>query len=135
MVEWKDEYSVGIKLIDSQHKKLLTIAKKLMILISTSESFDHSEEAANIYAELVSYTKEHLAFEERLMLLNGYEGFIEHKLQHDQFIASMDELAKMDMEYNQREAILSMLTFVSEWIVDHIQGTDVKYKGQLKELS
>jgi hemerythrin len=75
-VQWKDEYSVGIESIDSQHKKLLGLINSLQTAVNykTGEAFER--EALD---ELVDYTKTHFKFEEDMMEQNGYPEFTTHR--------------------------------------------------------
>ena len=74
-VEWEDKYSVGIKKIDNQHKKLIEIINRLYY---SRGNRPHTVLGKTIQ-ELIEYTKTHFTDEERLMRENGYPDYQAHK--------------------------------------------------------
>jgi hemerythrin len=122
-VEWKDEYSVGIKSIDTQHRKLLGLINSLQTAVNykTGEVFE--QEALD---ELVDYTKTHFKYEEGLMEQNGYPDFEAHRAQHELMIARVEEV----LNHYQRDpdsAMQNALDFLRDWLINHINGTDKQY--------
>jgi len=65
MLEWKESYSVHIRKIDAQHKKIVEIINRLFPL-----SPDKAEEKQleGIFDDLRKYIQEHFRDEEELML-------------------------------------------------------------------
>ena len=53
-VEWKDAYSVGIEIIDSDHKKLLSLINQLQAAAHYKTYYESIE---NILNQLVDYTQ------------------------------------------------------------------------------
>ena len=80
MFEWKSDYSVGIGSIDAQHQKLFAIARELYAAMSAGQG---KASLSRVLDRLVQYTAVHFAHEERLMRVNDYPGFQQHKAQHD----------------------------------------------------
>ena len=64
-MKWKDEYSVGIDVIDEQHKKLFEISEVLANAIEINEIKD-------ILLFLENYMEFHFNTEEALMKKYGY---------------------------------------------------------------
>jgi hemerythrin len=128
-VKWKDEYSVGIESIDTQHKKLLNLINSLQtaVYFSTGEQFEHEAMDA-----LVDYTKTHFSYEEGLMEQNGYPDFEPHKLLHQQMIAKVEAVLS---EYQQDKdtAMKNATVFLRDWLINHINGTDKQYSSFLIE--
>lgn len=67
MMEWKNEYKVGIQKIDEQHKKLFDIAYGGEILFYLPEHTDKYDESIHIIEELRTYTKFHFEHEEQIV--------------------------------------------------------------------
>ena len=61
---WKDEYSVGIKSLDDDHRKLLNLINKLQTAVHYQTGDIFEKEALD---EVVAYTKYHFEREEKLM--------------------------------------------------------------------
>ena len=126
-VEWKDEYSVGIDSIDQQHKRLVNLINQLHTAVTYSTGEEFEREALD---ELVDYTKTHFSYEEGLMEQNGYPDFDAHKAQHVEMIQKVDEVLA-EYEKNQDTAMNSALSYLSDWLINHINGTDKQYSSYL----
>lgn len=122
-VRWRDSYSVGIKSIDEEHKNLLRLINNLQTAVRyyTGEDFER-----RALGELMEYTKVHFAREEELMEKYEFPGYAEHKRQHDEMAARAD---KMVARYEQDAvgAMDEISTFLRDWLINHINGTDQAY--------
>ena len=80
---WKDEFNIGIKIIDDEHKRLFQIINKLFAL---KEEGTRSRRA---YEEGIKYFKshalKHFEDEESYMELIGYEELKMHNRLHRDF--------------------------------------------------
>lgn len=128
-VEWSDDYSVGIQVIDEDHKRLLHLINNLQTAAHyhTDETF--VKEAMD---ELVDYTKTHFKREEDLMEENGYPDFEAHKAEHEAMIAKVGETLKA-FEQNQDSAIEDAVQYLKTWLINHINGSDQGYSGFLRD--
>jgi len=128
-VEWKEEYSVGIASIDQQHIKLINMINQLHTAIDYSTGYEFEREVLD---ELVNYTKIHFKFEEGLMEETEYPDFEPHKAQHEKMIKKVEQVLA---EYKQDPdtAMSNAATFLQEWLINHINGTDKQYSSFLIE--
>ena len=126
-LEWKDEYSVGIDSIDQQHKRLVNLINQLHTAVTYSTGEEFEREALD---ELVDYTKTHFTYEEGLMEQNGYPDFDSHKAQHKQMIEKVGEVLA-EYERDQDTAMNNALSYLSDWLINHINGTDKQYSSFL----
>jgi len=81
--KWKDEYSVGIEVIDDQHKQLLKVINKLYTAFSLKKNNENLELFLN---ELSEYAKTHFKTEEQLFDLYNYKDKVNHVTKHKEFI-------------------------------------------------
>jgi hemerythrin len=131
-VEWDDAYSVGVDLIDSQHKELIRLTNKLLVGCSKKgESAEFSFMEAVQGA--VQYTKTHFSTEEILMKRINYPEFSEHEKQHKDFVAQVLQQLK-DFETNKDFSPLGFARFLVEWILIHIAKTDKKFGAYCESL-
>jgi hemerythrin len=126
MLVWKDEYSVGVELIDNQHKHLFEIGNKIYALLKDDLSLDRYDKIVEIINELKQYTDFHFKTEEKYMLENKYKGYFTQKVQHDDFIIKINEINLEKVDNNQDKYIDKILRFVFEWILNHILTEDIK---------
>lgn len=128
-VEWHAEYSVGIEALDNDHKRLLNLINQLQTA-AHYQTDPHCEREA--FAALVDYTKTHFAREEELMEANGYPALAEHRNEHAAMIAKVDDLLNR-YEIKPQETIEEAVQFLKKWLLGHINGTDQKYSGFLRD--
>jgi hemerythrin len=83
-VTWSNSYSIGIKIIDDQHKGLLDFVNDLFSH-STGNERDELAYFREVIQQAVQYVKNHFQTEEKLMITTNYPGYAEHKKAHDKF--------------------------------------------------
>jgi len=127
LLAWKEAYSVNVKEIDDQHKKLIAMINELNDAMAAGKA---KEVLGEILARLVSYTASHFANEEKLMQTNGYEGFQDHKAKHEKMTVKVLDLQS---QYQQGKAAMTIevMNFLKNWLDKHILGTDMQYSAFL----
>jgi hemerythrin len=128
-VQWDDKLSVGIGVIDEDHKKLLGLINNLQTAAHyhTGEAFERQA-----LDELVNYTKFHFQREEDLMQANGYADFPSHKQQHEAMILEVGKMLEA-YETDRARTIEKLCQFLKKWLINHIAGTDQAYAPYLHE--
>ncbi|VGO21009.1 bacteriohemerythrin [Pontiella sulfatireligans] len=130
-VKWTDDLSVGVELIDDQHKELI---QRLNNLTKAVEQQHGPNEIPDTLSFLIDYTDFHFSMEERNMKAHGYPAFEAHKAKHEEFKTI---LAYMESEFRDDgpTAVLaeSIETLLVNWLLKHIRGVDVKFGAFLKE--
>lgn len=124
MFEMKDEYLVGVELIDLEHTKLFEIAERAYQLYSDNFLADKYDYIIDIIDELRDYTILHFSDEEKYMESISYKRLFSHKIEHSEFIEKISNLNLREIDTNQNETILSILNFLNDWLVNHILYTD-----------
>ncbi len=123
MLTWDDKYSVGISIIDEQHKKLFGIINKT---IYAKEHGEDTEELKNVLEEMTQYALEHFEAEEAYMVMFNYPEYEYHNEEHYGFITKTS--AYFDRVVNGGYHISNELfEYLKQWLVNHIQSTDRKY--------
>lgn len=121
---WTPNLSVGVSLIDDQHKTWFEKAEKLF-------EAGQKREAAGYIGELLGflddYTRKHFADEEAYMLRIGYPEFAAQKQAHTAFIA---QLTKIRDDYKSSGGnfmvIMNANKLVIDWLTQHISTMDKK---------
>ena len=129
LIQWNDSLCLGIDRIDVQHEKLVGMINQLNRAMSAGKGRDA---LGKIIHDLASYTRLHFSAEEELFEKFGYEHTGEHKAEHRAFV---DKVANFANQFNSGGLGLSMeiMTFLSDWLIHHIQGTDKQYVPFMKE--
>ena len=123
LITWNDSYSVKVKQMDEQHKKLVEMINQLHDAMKVGQG---KQVVGEVLGSLVSYTKTHFASEELLMKTHGFTGFEEHKKAHTSLVGQVGDIRKKFMDGNA-PLTQDVMTFLKEWLVKHIQQSDQKY--------
>lgn len=125
LMTWKDDYSVKVKLIDQQHKKLIDLLNKMYDGLREQRG---KEVIGGVLAELVSYTEGHFTTEERLMSTHKYPGYDVHKLEHHMLVKKVTDFQK-EFQAGRTSVSLDVMNFLRDWLTNHILGTDKRYSA------
>ncbi len=130
MFEMKKEYYLGVDEIDQQHKRLFEIAESAYNLLNDEFVPDKFDYINSILQELKNYTIFHFQDEEKYMESINYKKLFSHKIEHQEFIERLNQIELNEFEENQDKALLAILNFLNDWLVNHILYTDKKYTQQ-----
>lgn len=124
MIQWNDDFTIGVKAIDEQHKRLFDIANRAYQLLRNELVLDKYDQIVDIFEELKNYTVYHFAFEEKYMAEIGYKRLLSHKVYHEDFIAKVNAVDFDKIDQDQEQYLMGILDFVVNWIQEHILGVD-----------
>jgi hemerythrin len=130
-ITWTSDLSVGIELIDSQHKMLI---KRLNDLNQSLESGQGPAKIATTLNFLIDYTNFHFTAEEKHMAANGYPELENHKKMHEEFKTTLTNMEE-DLEEDGATQLLadSIDTLLVKWLIKHISTIDVMFGKFLKD--
>lgn len=133
MVQWSEEYAIGIEKIDEQHKKLFEIANKAYELLKNPFFTDKYDKIVVIIKELKDYTKYHFDYEEKYMQSIGYKKYFSQKVAHNECVEKINKFDLKHIDNNQDEAILNLLEFIVSWISSHIKEEDTQIAKEINK--
>ena len=128
MFGWNDSMSVGVSELDSQHRRLFEIINDLHLAMKSGQS---KAVLGQTLDKLVDYTVKHFTAEEALMREKSYPALFQHKQIHDEFTARMKKFQDQH-KAGAMMVTLDVMAVLQKWLVDHIQGTDLKYARELR---
>lgn len=124
-LEWKDEYEVGVEVIDNAHKEMFRIANRFFIL--GQDENKHKWIAEEGVKFLKAYVIRHFSEEESYMLSIRYTNLPHHAEQH----RIMREVVLPRMESQLRhekfsaDAVNRFLRIIQLWLSRHILVHDL----------
>ena len=125
---WNASFSVGIAVIDEQHKRLIDYINEL----NTSLCYHDKYRVKEVLEGLIDYTKSHFSFEESLMNQADYAHFEAHRQTHEAFIKRIDFFKE---RYENGEDISKQLMDELQiWWTHHIQSEDKAYQKIVTEM-
>ena len=129
--EWDDSLSIGINLIDEQHKMLI---QRLHDVSETIEMNQGEGTIAKTLDFLLDYTDFHFSTEEQHMSEQNYPGLDHQKKQHEDFKNSLKQLEEDFEEEGATQALANHIkAFLLNWLIKHIKEVDHKFGEFIKE--
>jgi len=122
IITWDVRLETRHPQIDEQHKALIQAFNDLHLAMKQGKGKD---EVGRTLTFLTEYTKTHFQMEENLMARAGYPRAREHREIHADFAGKAQALSD---QFNQGKTLITLpvMTFIENWLVDHIQGEDFR---------
>lgn len=120
LIEWKNEFSVGVASVDLEHRQMIDLINDLHGLVGDNAS---EEEVSTMLGEIFAQISAHFALEEKFMRETRYPHFPEHKGDHE---ALLDELRDiMDrVEDDGRYDETALSDELGDWFTNHFRTHD-----------
>lgn len=120
---WNDEYKIGIKGIDKQHRELFDIVNRLYKLDDISGT---KEKVRAILYKFNEYMKIHFKDEENYMQSIGYPDLQSHKQLHKDIIDNLSKIVHTPAKLNIIKSKIKVMA--KRGLIDHIIHEDTKVK-------
>jgi len=127
LMSWKDIFSVGVKDIDDQHKKLIELINTLNEAVLAGQD---RAALGDTLRDLISYTETHFVFEEQLMEKYDYPLATQHRREHRDLVRTVVDFRT---RYEQGEFPLTdeVMVFLRDWLSRHIMNSDKTFGRDL----
>ncbi len=123
---WNERMSVGVPLLDSDHKTLIGLINHLHRSIGDEEEY---AAVGSVLQALEEYAAHHFIREEKMMEACRYPLLDQHYGTHGGFAAKVRGLrTRYDGDPTGVRA-RECLTFLNTWLIDHICTTDMNYRS------
>jgi hemerythrin len=122
LIEWKDEFCVGIADVDHEHQEIINLINNLHDAMSGENA---TISVMDFLGEIYSHVSAHFALEEKIMRSHKYDQYTEHKADHERLL---DELRDIMDDYEEN-AYFSDEEFagqVERWFTDHFKTKDAR---------
>lgn len=126
LMTWTDKLSVGVGVLDEDHKRLVGLLNELYDAMQSGRGRDA---LGRILNELIKYTQMHFAREERFFTQTGYAESRVHKQEHDSLTGQVLEVQRKYAAEPSAALSVDVLQFLKNWLINHIQGSDQKYRA------
>jgi len=121
-IRWNASLSVGVPIIDGQHRRIIREAAALISAMRASQADAYIERTLRF---MTGYALTHFEAEERLMLDRGYAQVEVHAREHDVLRARVRQLVYDFRAFGPSLPVATALnTFVCHWFFDHIGQSD-----------
>ncbi|RLD66375.1 MAG: hemerythrin [Bacteroidetes bacterium] len=128
-ITWNEFYELGIDKIDEQHKKLVDMINRLYDAFMEGKAQEITDE---ILDEMEQYAYYHFKTEEDIFSEYEYPDTETHLLLHTVFFEKTS-LYKEEFIAGKEDIHYKLLDYLKDWLLNHIQGADVKYVEYFKK--
>jgi hemerythrin len=130
LLTWdSNQYSVGVSSIDSQHSVLFGLINDLYEAMRKGEG---QKITGALLRKLVNYTQTHFTAEEKMMAAADYPGLAGHQAKHRDLIKQVEDFV-VRFERGEIGLNLDLMSFLRDWLTNHIQKVDREYGPWLNE--
>jgi hemerythrin len=129
LMEWSEDLSVGIRLVDEQHKVLLGLINELHAAMRSRKS---DAVLVGVVERLKEYTVKHFGMEEEYFDRYGYPETVQHKAAHAKLVQQVLDF-EAGLKSGKAKVTMEIMRFLKDWLINHIQGTDKRYAPFLNE--
>lgn len=132
--DWDPSISVGIEVIDEQHKELFRIGRDLEQLILTECMGINEEQLLAHLCELREYVTYHFYTEEKMIELHYSSDILDrHKKLHGNFKILINKIDCIALVNDPVTELKKLKTFLQEWLFQHILVEDRGIFKQIEE--
>ena len=124
-IAWDRSMTVGVEILDDDHRKLLDMFNGLLEIEITQEDRGDLD---RLLSALGDYTDRHFAREEEMMERCGFPDLDRHKAAHRFFIAEIGKLRDDFESDNTMMLRIDLILLLKQWLIEHIQTTDKQYQ-------
>ena len=123
LLTWNHACAVGVKAMDEQHAVLMDTLNEIRLALVRGHGREQVSEALN---RLIEFTRMHFASEEQLLEAHGFPGASEHRDAHQKLLGQIEEAALRSQHHDDLRT-KSMLLFLREWYMKHMEDLDSLY--------
>tara|TARA_B100001964_G_scaffold205731_1_gene236353 strand:- start:936 stop:1409 length:474 start_codon:yes stop_codon:yes gene_type:complete len=124
LFDWSNRFSVGIKEMDEQHKKLIGLLNDFHNAKLTGKE---EEVMAKLLNGLLGYTKTHFKKEEELMSKYEFPEYDAHILLHLDLDEKVKTLQEKFLTGDKVSIYPEMAILLNDWLAEHIMVYDKDY--------
>ncbi len=121
-VHWEDSMSVGVPMLDIDHRRLVEILARLQNSVG---EHNNRELIAATIATLLTYTEEHFRHEEEAMERYAYPDAAKHIAEHHDLLRKLQTF-KENAERGQTATAIELMDFLGGYLTNHMVGADKK---------
>lgn len=128
--EWRDEFNIGVDIIDKEHQRLFKIINKLFLF--KDEGKDDQWTCQEGIKFFKGHAIKHFAEEEAYMESIGYAGLEQHKIIHDGFKQNTLPALEQELERTNYapDAVEHFLGVCAGWLIGHTMTEDQAIAGK-----
>jgi hemerythrin len=127
LIEWDENYSVGVAAVDHEHRELIGLVNEAHDRLMRP---DAAEAVMDFLGEIFARISAHFALEEQIMRARNYDHYDTHKADHERLL---DEIRDMMDDYEDGESFSEALLAqqLRAWFAGHFRSHDARLHRRL----
>lgn len=128
--EWRDEYNIGVDVIDKEHRRIFKIINKLFVFREEEKDSQWTCQEGIKYFK--GHAMKHFADEEAYMASIGYEGLEQHQRIHRDFKENILPALEEELEQTNYspDSVDHFLGVCAGWLIGHTLTEDQAITGE-----
>jgi len=132
LIEWKDEFEIGIPSVDHEHRGMILMINKLHGKLAENNNRDT---IVDFLGEIHALISAHFALEEKEMLEMAYDEFEEHKENHEDLLDQLRDMMD-ELEQDRTGDVMKDLgQRLNHWFTEHFRSRDARLHKFLASLA
>jgi hemerythrin-like metal-binding protein len=128
LLDWKDEYSVGIEAVDHEHKELIALINRLYAELDAAEA---RQTVPAFFGDLLKAISSHFALEEKVMREHEYGRLDSHKADHERLLDDLRDI--MDaFDHAVEIDTVELADRLDVWFSRHFRTHDAEFHHALE---
>lgn len=134
MFEWKDDYKIGVDIIDNAHKQLFSIVSRILKNFTEADFERNKITCVEAIKYLKNYTMKHFDEEEEYQRKIGYEGYVNHKKVHDNMRDVVVPALEKEVTQSRysKESMEHFAGACAGWLAAHVLIEDQAITGKVQ---
>ena len=122
VLQWREEFSVGIEEVDHEHRELIELIRTLQQDLQAGADTDR---IIDVLGEIYNQIAAHFALEEKMMRKTRYPALADHKQDHETLLDDLRDI----MDEVEDDGVLDETQLTDDldrWFSDHFKTHDAK---------
>ncbi len=125
LIEWTESMSVGVPLLDADHREFIRLVNELD---SNAEYAERRDVIRNTLNTLEDYANFHFSREESVMQACGFPELDDHAREHDEFRKYVRDISRRFESDPTARMGKEVLEYLKRWLRHHILVQDMAYR-------
>jgi hemerythrin len=131
LIEWKDEFEIGIPSVDFEHRGMILMINKLHGKLAENSDKDT---IADFLGEIHALISAHFALEEKEMLEMAYDEFEDHKENHEDLLDQIRDMMDELEQDRSGDVMQDLGRRLNHWFTEHFRTRDARLHRFLATL-
>lgn len=122
LLQWKDDYSVGIEAVDYEHKELIALINRLYAELDSAEA---RATVPAFFGDLLKAIGSHFALEEKFMRDHSYGQLDRHKADHERLLDELRDIMEA-FDHSAEIDCVELADRLGVWFSRHFRTHDAE---------